>query len=137
MSGRGGADRLEAEGGPFHERVRYAFLDLATKDPRRYLVIDASASERDVAAAIAARVRSLLAVEVDAVPAAHLSGQGSAPMAEHVPAPPPVSARGEHEPPLWTDNGPGGNGHVADGTAPPRTDPSRIDRPANNADSHR
>jgi dTMP kinase len=137
VSGRGGADRLEAEGGQFHDRVRYAFLDLATKDPRRYLVIDASASERDVAAAIAARVRSLLAVEVDADTAAYLSRQGSAPTTAHVPAPPPASALVEHELPLWTDNGPGGNGHVADGTPPPRTDPSRADRPANNADLHR
>jgi len=132
VSGRGGADRLEAESGPFHERVRYAFLDLATKDPRRYLVIDASGTEKDIAAAIAARVRSLLPAEVSAVPAADLPGHGSAPMTEHVPAPPHASALDEHEP-LWTGNGRGGNGHVAGGTGTPPL----ADEPADNADLHR
>jgi dTMP kinase len=131
VSGRGGSDRLEAESGPFHERVRYAFLDLATKDPRRYLVVDASGTEKDIAAAIVARVRSLLPAEVDADPAADLPGHGSAPLTEHVPAPPPASALSEPEPPLWTDHG--GNGRVADGT----TTPPRADEPADNADLHR
>src|SRR6185369_10698070 len=42
ISGRGEPDRLEGETIGFHERVRYAFLDFANADPRRYLVIDAS-----------------------------------------------------------------------------------------------
>ncbi len=37
-----GTDRLEGEALPFHERVRYAFLDLAAAEPGRYLVIDAA-----------------------------------------------------------------------------------------------
>ena len=34
----------------FHERVRYAFLDLAANDPKRYLVLDATrpADEPDI-----------------------------------------------------------------------------------------
>ena len=55
-SRRGAADRLEARVARFHERVRYAFLDLAAADPRRYLVLDATARRR-VAAAVAERVR--------------------------------------------------------------------------------
>ena len=35
------ADLLESESVDFHERVRYAFLDLASADPGRYLVLDA------------------------------------------------------------------------------------------------
>jgi dTMP kinase len=36
------ADRLEAEPELFHERVRAAFLKLASEDPGRYVVLDAS-----------------------------------------------------------------------------------------------
>ena len=36
------ADRLEAEPDEFHERIRNAFLELAAKDPQRYLIIDAT-----------------------------------------------------------------------------------------------
>ena len=35
-------DRLEAEHGDFHERVRRRFLDLAAAAPQRYLVLDAT-----------------------------------------------------------------------------------------------
>lgn len=35
------ADRLESEPLAFHQRVREAFLDLAARDPDRYLVLDA------------------------------------------------------------------------------------------------
>jgi dTMP kinase len=133
VAGRGGTDRLEAESGPFHDRVRYAFLDLATKDPRRYLVIDASGSEQDIAVEIAARVWSLLPAEIDADSAAAPPRHGSPPLIEGVPAPPPASALAESEPSLWTDNGRSGNGHVADGN----TTPPRADQPASNADLHR
>ncbi|WP_085066337.1 dTMP kinase [Catenuloplanes japonicus] len=58
--GRGeGADRLESEAMAFHERVRYAFLDLAAADPRRYLVLDASRTPDELAGDVAARVLSL------------------------------------------------------------------------------
>jgi dTMP kinase len=55
-----GLDRLEGETLPFHERVRYAFLDLAADEPARYLVMDASRSPDAVAAMVADRVRGLL-----------------------------------------------------------------------------
>lgn len=55
-----GVDRLEAEAQPFHERVRYAFLDLAAADPKRYLVLDAGRPPDAVAAMVADRVAQLL-----------------------------------------------------------------------------
>ncbi|HWH00192.1 MAG TPA: dTMP kinase, partial [Pilimelia sp.] len=61
VTGRGaGHDRLESESLSFHERVRYAFLDLAAADPRRYMVLDASGSPETIAAAVAAGVTGLL-----------------------------------------------------------------------------
>jgi dTMP kinase len=57
---RGGADRLESESDAFHERVRYAFLDLAAADPGRYLVLDAARSPESIAEAVAERVAELL-----------------------------------------------------------------------------
>jgi dTMP kinase len=57
---RSPADRLEGESVSFHERVRYAFLDLAGDDPNRYLVLDANRSPASLAAAIAERVASIL-----------------------------------------------------------------------------
>ncbi|SBT69211.1 thymidylate kinase [Micromonospora sediminicola] len=55
-----GADRLEAESLAFHERVRYAFLDLAAGDPKRYLVLDASRPVEEIADAVARRVDEFL-----------------------------------------------------------------------------
>ncbi|MGC1215003.1 MAG: dTMP kinase [Micromonospora sp.] len=55
-----GADRLEAESLAFHERVRYAFLDLAAADPKRYLVLDASRPAEEIAEAVAHRVEEFL-----------------------------------------------------------------------------
>ena len=57
---RGRADRLESESLTFHERVRYAFLDLAAADPGRYLVVDGSLPTDEIAAAVVERVRDLL-----------------------------------------------------------------------------
>jgi dTMP kinase len=45
---------------PFHERVRAGFLALAAADPARWLVIDASAPEADVFAALRAAVEDVL-----------------------------------------------------------------------------
>ncbi len=42
------ADRLESEPLDFHRRVRTAFLDLAAREPRRYVVLDAARPEREV-----------------------------------------------------------------------------------------
>ena len=55
-----GADRLESESRAFHERVRYAFLDLAAADPKRYLVLDASLPPDELAAAVEERLQTLL-----------------------------------------------------------------------------
>ena len=48
-------DRLEREGSEFHEAVRAAFLDLARREPERWIVIDASRSVEDVHAEITQR----------------------------------------------------------------------------------
>jgi dTMP kinase len=61
VSSRGaGADRLESESLEFHDRVRYAFLDLAAEDPQRYLVVDASADPDEIASRVRGRVANLL-----------------------------------------------------------------------------
>ena len=52
-------DRLENEKQEFHARVREGFLALAAAEPQRWLVLDASASRDEIAAAIQARVSSL------------------------------------------------------------------------------
>lgn len=53
-------DRLEAEKGEFHARVRAAFLTLAAAEPDRFLVLDASLPVDELAALIRARVAALL-----------------------------------------------------------------------------
>ncbi|WP_239163105.1 dTMP kinase [Paractinoplanes rishiriensis] len=55
-----GQDRLESESRAFHERVRYAFLDLAAADPRRYLVLDAARPAEEIGEAVTGRLSSLL-----------------------------------------------------------------------------
>jgi dTMP kinase len=59
-------DRLEAEKDEFHARVRAAFLELARAEPERFLVVDAAAGVAEIAAAIRARVDTLLARAVEA-----------------------------------------------------------------------
>jgi dTMP kinase len=57
----GGAyDRLEEELHDFHARVRDAYLLLAAADPGRFLVVDATGSVDEIAAAVQARVSALL-----------------------------------------------------------------------------
>lgn len=63
-----GRDRIEAESDEFHARVRQAFLDLAGRDPARYLVVDARRSRGEIAAEVAARVDTLLATRADRGP---------------------------------------------------------------------
>ncbi|MFB4350183.1 dTMP kinase [Microbacterium sp. CR_7] len=53
-------DRLEAEKGEFHRRVREAFLALAAEEPERFLVLDAAEAPERIAARIRARVQGLL-----------------------------------------------------------------------------
>ncbi|MEK9810556.1 MAG: dTMP kinase [Candidatus Nanopelagicales bacterium] len=55
-----GPDRLEAEPGEWHQRVREGFRQIAADDPDRYLVLDASRPVEDLAIEIAARVDELL-----------------------------------------------------------------------------
>ncbi|WP_033372694.1 dTMP kinase [Glaciibacter superstes] len=54
-------DRLEAEKGEFHARVREAFLELALAEPDRFLVLDAEFPAEAIAASIRTRVAALLA----------------------------------------------------------------------------
>jgi dTMP kinase len=53
-------DRLESAGDGFHERTRQFFLELARREPERYLVLNARASREEIAADVAARVAQLL-----------------------------------------------------------------------------
>jgi dTMP kinase len=53
-------DRLESESLAFHDRVRYAFLDLAAADPKRYLVLDGARPPEELAALVLDRVTSIL-----------------------------------------------------------------------------
>jgi dTMP kinase len=64
-----GADRLESESRAFHERVRYAFLDLAAADPKRYLVLDAARPIEEIAGEVAKRVESMILTGHDTHPA--------------------------------------------------------------------
>ena len=56
----GGADRMEAEGLAFQERVRDAYLRLATEEPSRVRVVDASGERDEVAARALAALEGLL-----------------------------------------------------------------------------
>lgn len=53
-------DKMERESVEFHERVRAAFRVLSESDPRRYLVVDATASAQEVADRVRAAVDALL-----------------------------------------------------------------------------
>ncbi|MGA8211841.1 MAG: dTMP kinase [Nocardioidaceae bacterium] len=53
-------DRIEAESLDFHERVRQAFLQLATASSERYLVVDARRPVEDITGEIMARLLPLL-----------------------------------------------------------------------------
>jgi dTMP kinase len=47
-------DRLEQAGDGFHERVRAGYLAMVTADPHRWVVVDGTGTEDEVAAAVAA-----------------------------------------------------------------------------------
>jgi dTMP kinase len=55
-------DRFESAGEDFHVRVRQGYRTLAADDPDRWVVVDASGSIDDVAAAVWAAVESRLGV---------------------------------------------------------------------------
>lgn len=54
------ADRFEAETEPFHERLRQAFLEIASSEPTRCVVIDADRDSREVEEEIWALVETRL-----------------------------------------------------------------------------
>lgn len=54
-------DRLESAGREFHRRARELFLELASRDPERYLVLPARQSREAIAEQIRARLQPLLA----------------------------------------------------------------------------
>jgi len=51
---KGPVDRMEQEGDDFYEAVRRGYLELAQGDPKRFAIIDASASEEVVEKAVTA-----------------------------------------------------------------------------------
>ncbi|HEY3016566.1 MAG TPA: dTMP kinase [Nocardioides sp.] len=53
-------DRIEGESAEFHERVRAAFLRMASASPEHYLVVDARLPREEIAAQIRKRVEPLL-----------------------------------------------------------------------------
>lgn len=55
-----GMDRIERRGEAYHQRVREGFLTMARHEPERILVIDASASEEEVARRILDDLREIL-----------------------------------------------------------------------------
>ena len=61
LSRNGGEERFEAKGAAFHERLRAAYLDIARTEPRRCVVIDATATLDAVETAVAAAVAAGLA----------------------------------------------------------------------------
>ncbi len=89
-----GTDRLESESLAFHERVRYAFLDLAAADPKRYLVLNASRPVEEISAAVDHRIATILSdddVVIHPRPPGEvmeeLTGVGTADPAPDAPAP--------------------------------------------------
>ncbi len=59
-------DRLEAAGAEFHARVRLRFVELASRDPERYLLLAAREDRAEIARQVLARVRELLAAKSSA-----------------------------------------------------------------------
>ena len=57
---RGANDRLDAESVPFHERVRRAYLELARREPERFIVLDAGGDRAAVRRAVDAVADRLL-----------------------------------------------------------------------------
>jgi dTMP kinase len=65
---RGPADRFDAERGPFFERVRAAYLELARSEARRFCVVDAARELPAVQASVAAALAALHARSGTGVP---------------------------------------------------------------------
>jgi dTMP kinase len=60
MVRRGLGDRIEAEGGSFHERVAEGYRELATRYPDRIRVVPGSGTPRDVHARVIAELATLM-----------------------------------------------------------------------------
>lgn len=60
LSRKKNADRLESESIDFHNRVRQEYLQIATLDPDRYLVIDARKPVKEIHTEIVARIQEIL-----------------------------------------------------------------------------
>lgn len=67
-------DRLEAAGDDFHRRVRQHFLELASHDPGRYLVLSASDPREDIAAAVRRRLAPMIGIGPEPSPPAARMG---------------------------------------------------------------
>lgn len=65
-AGDAAEDRMESEPDLFHAAIRAAFLELADKNPPRYLVLPAAGTVPELAASIAARVMAMLGSPQDA-----------------------------------------------------------------------
>ena len=52
MLGERDLDRIEAQNGTFHQRVRQAYLKLAEAHPKRWVLIDGQRSVDEVAEAV-------------------------------------------------------------------------------------
>ncbi|MCI0430358.1 MAG: dTMP kinase [Rhodospirillales bacterium] len=62
--GAAGQDRYERMGTEFHERLRTGFLEIAAREPKRCVVIDARPSIEEVASAIRNAVRARLGLRL-------------------------------------------------------------------------
>ncbi|WP_137824845.1 dTMP kinase [Brevibacterium sp. 2SA] len=60
MSARGESNYLDQENQQFHQRVRQTYLNRAQKDPERYVVLDASVTQEELAGQILAAVHARL-----------------------------------------------------------------------------
>jgi dTMP kinase len=60
----GGADRFERLDREFHERLRQGFLEIAAREPRRCIMIDASGDPATVHRAILAAINARLGVSL-------------------------------------------------------------------------
>ena len=58
-------DRIEAAGVGFHDLVRAYFVDLAQRDPGRYLVLDARQTRDEIASRVASSVGRVVGLEPD------------------------------------------------------------------------
>jgi dTMP kinase len=71
-------DRLESEPVDFHERVRQGFRELAEREPRRYLIVDATLPVDEVARRVRERLTRILPGAAEMQPVPVLPGDSNA-----------------------------------------------------------